>query len=168
MKLSINVTETRQNWFEIPDIFRLAAKLGAAVHVNHCIFPEHCVLYTLPLPELKFVLDYLRAEKGRLEHPAGFATENAASYEFLLANLDQSYRRRADLAQRDGIEAALSQTAKGYVQVEMDATLVMPSPHWVLCAALSSPQCSCVCCRRCRLRRPRAKLQAPHTERNRH
>ncbi len=68
------MTETRQNWFEIPDIFRLAATLGAAVHVNHCIFPEHCVLYTLPLPELKFVLDYLRAEQGQLEYPAGFAT----------------------------------------------------------------------------------------------
>jgi MoaA/NifB/PqqE/SkfB family radical SAM enzyme len=167
VKLSLNVTETRQNWFEIPDIFRLAARLGAAVHVNHCIFPEHCVLYTLPLPELKFVLDYLRAEEGRLEHPAGFATENAASYEFLLANLDQSYQRRADLAQRDAIEAALSQTAKGYVLVERDATLVMPSPQWVLergpeftamfLRALPPPPFA---------RTWRATLQAPREERN--
>ena len=44
----------------------------------------------------------------------------------------QSYQRRADLAQRDGIEAALSQSAKGYVLVERDATLVMPGPQWVL------------------------------------
>ena len=132
VKLSLNVTETRQNWFEIPDIFRLAGTLGAAVHINHCIFPEHCVLYTLPLPELKFVLDYLRAEKGRLHHADSFAAETAASYEYLLTNLHQSYCRRMDLTQRDGIDDALLRASKGYVRVAQDPTLVMPSPQWVL------------------------------------
>jgi MoaA/NifB/PqqE/SkfB family radical SAM enzyme len=132
VKLSLNVTETRQNWFEIPDIFRLAGQLGTAVHINHCIFPEHCVLYTLPLPELKFVLDYLLAEKGRLGPAADFIMENAASYEFLLENLRQSYRRRADPDQHDGIVAALSQASKGYVRVEQGPRLAMPSPKWVL------------------------------------
>lgn len=132
VKLSLNVTETRQNWFEIPDLFRLASTLGAAVHINHCIFPEHCVLYTLPLPELKFVHDYLAAEQDRLEHTAGFAAENAAAYAFLLQNLDQSYRRRADVATGEDIDAALSHASKGYVRVERDAALVMPSPAWVL------------------------------------
>jgi hypothetical protein len=132
VKLSLNVTETRQNWFEIPDLFRLAGTLDAAVHINHCIFPEHCVLYTLPLLELRFVLDYLEAEQGRLRHSAAFASENAASYEFLLANLRQSHNRRLDVTQREGIDAALSEASKGYVRVVQDPTLVMPSPEWVI------------------------------------
>lgn len=131
VKLSLNVTETRQNWFEIPDLFRLGATLGAAVHINHCIFPEHCVLYTLPLPELAFVRDYLVAEQGRLQHTASFAAENAASYAFLLQNLDQSYRRRAAAATGEGIDAAMAVASRGYVRVAQDATLVMPSPAWV-------------------------------------
>jgi MoaA/NifB/PqqE/SkfB family radical SAM enzyme len=132
VKLSLNVTETRQNWFEIPDLFRLAGTLGAAVHINHCIFPEHCVLYTLPLPELEFVHGYLAAEQDRLQHPPDHAAENAASYAFLLRNLDQSYRRRADVATGEDIEAALSRASKDYAGVERDPTLVMPSPAWVL------------------------------------
>ena len=131
VKLSLNVTETRQNWFEIPDLFRLAATLGAAVHINHCIFPEHCVLYTLPLPELKFVLDYLSSERGRLHLTPDFAAENSGSYAFLLENLAQAYRRRADVRQRDDLDAALQHASQGYVRIERDSTLVMPSPAWV-------------------------------------
>ena len=93
VRLVFNVTETRQNWFGLPDIFRFAAGMGVFVHINHCIFPDHCVLYTLDPSQLGFVLKRLTRER-RLLRRAGGLGASAASYEFLLTCLRESFTRR--------------------------------------------------------------------------
>ena len=128
IQLMLNVTETRQNWFELPDLFRLAARMEIGVHVNHCIFPDHCTLYTLPLPELEFVLGRLTAERDTLRHPRSVARNNRQQYDFLLDTIRQTYERRA-ATEVEGSEPP--RASIDYVKVALDGRLVMPSPESV-------------------------------------
>jgi MoaA/NifB/PqqE/SkfB family radical SAM enzyme len=128
IQLMLNVTETRQNWFELPDLFRLAARMGIGVHVNHCIFPDHCTLYTLPLPELKFVLDRLTAERDSIEQPRTVRKNNRQQYDFLLATIRQNYERRAA---SPSPETEPHAARFEYVKVALDGRLMMPSPESV-------------------------------------
>ena len=128
IKLMLNVTETRQNWFELPDLFRLAARMSIGVHVNHCIFPEHCTLYTLPLDQLGFVLERLTAEQSLIRHPRAVRKNNTQQYEFLLTTLRQNYERRV---QHEASGTRLPVASLDYVKVPLDARLVMPSSEYV-------------------------------------
>ena len=128
VRLVFNVTETRQNWFGIPDIFRFAAGMGVFVHINHCIFPDHCVLYTLDPSQLGFVLKRLTRER-RLLRRAGGLGASAASYEFLLRCLRENYARRQ--GQRDGGDESACGVAVEADGTRFDGRLAMPGVEWV-------------------------------------
>jgi MoaA/NifB/PqqE/SkfB family radical SAM enzyme len=128
VRVVFNVTETRQNWFEIPDIFRFAARMDIFVHINHCIFPDHCVLYTLEPSQLGFVLKRLTRER-RLLRRAGALGASADSYEFLLKCLRENFTRRQG-GQDCGDESACG-VAVEPCDERFDGRLAMPGVEWV-------------------------------------
>jgi MoaA/NifB/PqqE/SkfB family radical SAM enzyme len=65
--LTLNVTEQRKNWTELPDLYRLAALLDCRLHATTCISPPECSLYTLPTPELRFVFRALSVARDELD-----------------------------------------------------------------------------------------------------
>lgn len=93
ISLSINVTELRQNWFDLPQMFRFAASVDCGVHINTCVSPPHCSLYTLPTDQLQFVNDYLKREKDRLGSVLD-VRGNHESYSLLLQMIDEELNRR--------------------------------------------------------------------------
>lgn len=93
ISLSINVTELRQNWFDLPQMFRFAASVDCGVHINTCVSPPHCSLYTLPTDQLEFVNDYLKRERDRLGSVLD-VRGNRESYSLLLQMIDEELSRR--------------------------------------------------------------------------
>jgi sulfatase maturation enzyme AslB (radical SAM superfamily) len=94
LALTLNVTEHRKNWFELPEVFRFAERRGLDVHINTCIHPENVTLYTLPTEELRYVLEFTVEECARLcEEFAPFKA--LRSYDFYISLM------RAELANRD-------------------------------------------------------------------
>ncbi|MGB5687365.1 MAG: radical SAM protein [Candidatus Electrothrix sp.] len=63
----LNVTELRQNWFELPELFRFAAEKKCALHINTCIHPSYCTLYNLPSSQLNHVFEFLEKQREELE-----------------------------------------------------------------------------------------------------
>lgn len=86
VRIGLNVTEHRKNWFDLPEVFRFAEPRRLPIHVNTCLHPHNVTLYTLPDEQLRYVLDHLVTwrERLRAEFP-DFA--NLASYDFLLSLL---------------------------------------------------------------------------------
>lgn len=84
MRVGLNVTEHRKNWFELPEVFRFAEVRQIPVHINTCLHPHNVTLYTLPEDQLRYVYDFLRSWRVRLLAefvPFG----NVQAYDFLLA-----------------------------------------------------------------------------------
>lgn len=84
LAVMLNVTEHRKNWFELPEVFRFAERKRLYLHINTCIHPHNVTLYTLPTPQLRYVLAYLEEQRSALlaEHPR---LSNLANYDFLLS-----------------------------------------------------------------------------------
>ena len=81
--LLLNVTEQRANWFDLPELFRFAARIGCAIHINTCIHPAYCSLYTLPTEQLELVRRYLEAQRDSLAE-ALTVCQNQNEYDHLL------------------------------------------------------------------------------------
>ena len=93
VRLTLNVTEHRKNWFQLPEVFRFAAQRRLGLHINTCIHPHNVTLYTLSDDQLRYVLAFLVDERARLvgeqaDYP------NLASYDFLLSLLRRELRSR--------------------------------------------------------------------------
>ncbi len=97
LALSINVTELRQNWFDLPQMFRFAASVDCGIHINTCVWPLHCSLYTLPTDQLRYVQDYLLRERDRLGALLD-VRGNHESYGLLLRMVGEELRRRVPVA----------------------------------------------------------------------
>jgi hypothetical protein len=82
----LNFNELRQNWFEIPMIFRFAAQNSCRVHTNHCVGPEFCTIYDLPRRELLYVQEFLVRQREELKQEL-VAHENHLPYDHLLVNI---------------------------------------------------------------------------------
>lgn len=89
----LNVTEHRKNWFELPEVFRFAERHELDLHINTCIHPENVTLYSLPSDQLRYVLDFTRAERERLcaEFPN---FKNVAAYEVYLSLIQGELENR--------------------------------------------------------------------------
>jgi MoaA/NifB/PqqE/SkfB family radical SAM enzyme len=96
VRVMLNVTEHRLNWFELPEIFRFAERHQVALHINTCIHPHNVTLYTLPTGQLRYVLDFLEEEWQRLEADH-FGVSNRQAYEHLLALVRGELRQRGPL-----------------------------------------------------------------------
>jgi sulfatase maturation enzyme AslB (radical SAM superfamily) len=83
LNIILNVTEMRQNWFELPEIFVFAAQNDCHLHINTCLHPPHCSLYNLPPDELRYVHEYLEQSKQRILS-ALTVRGNDRSYDHLL------------------------------------------------------------------------------------
>ncbi len=91
--LMLNVTEHRKNWFELPEVFRLAERHQLLVHINTCIHPENVTLYTLPTDQLRYVREFTLEERARL--CAEFPTfSNRPAYDFYLALIQRELESR--------------------------------------------------------------------------
>lgn len=62
--LSISHCLMVQNWWELPDLFRLAATLDADVWINTVLSPAECSLYALPAPRLAAVVAELERDEA--------------------------------------------------------------------------------------------------------
>lgn len=93
IQLLLNVTEHRKNWFEMPEIFRLAERHKLYLHVNTCIFPVHVSLYTLPTVQLEYVLEFVEHQGWKLEQEFQ-PFRNRSSYDYFTSLI------RNELAQR--------------------------------------------------------------------
>ena len=93
LKVMLNVTEHRKNWFELPGIFRFAEQHGVFLHINTCIHPHNVTLYTLPDDQLRYVYTFLAEARANLllEHPQ---LANLPSYDFLLSLIRSELERR--------------------------------------------------------------------------
>lgn len=94
----LNVTETRFNWYHLPEIFRFAAEHRIYLHINTCLHPADCTIYDLPTEEVAYIDDYFERARHRLgsalrPQPGG---DNADSYAHLQAMVrDELGARRA-------------------------------------------------------------------------
>ncbi len=97
VKIVLNVTETRHNWFELPRMFAFAHQRDCLLHINTCLHPLDCTLYDLPLAELAYVTDYLE-EQERVLCDVLARPDLANSYAYLLGLLrDHRDARRAGI-----------------------------------------------------------------------
>jgi MoaA/NifB/PqqE/SkfB family radical SAM enzyme len=95
--LMLNVTEHRKNWFEIPEIFKVAQRHNLYVHINTCIHPANVTLYTLPSIQLAYVLDFAERYRKRLISECGETFRNLHSYDYFLSLMRRELsQRRAD------------------------------------------------------------------------
>lgn len=94
LHLLLNVTEQRGNWFDLPELFRFAARIEAPLHINTCIHPPHCTLYTLPTRQLAFVGAYLRRKQMELGAALDVAG-NADSYQHLISLVESELDGRS-------------------------------------------------------------------------
>ena len=92
----LNVTELRQNWFELPEMFRFAASKDIHLHINTCIHPPHCTIYDLPTDQVIYVRDFLMEAKEGLGEDLA-VRDNMRSYDHLLAMIEK------ELDSRDGV-----------------------------------------------------------------
>jgi len=93
LHLLLNVTEQRGNWFDLPELFRFAADIECPLHINTCIHPSYCTLYTLPTDQLEFVHAYLERKQGELGEALDVAA-NADSYRHLLSLIESELSGR--------------------------------------------------------------------------
>lgn len=92
--IMLNVTELRQNWFELPQLFRFAAEKDCYLHINTCIHPSYCTLYDLPTNQLSHVFEFLNVQKlelGRALQVKG----NRQSYAHLLSMIRTELESRS-------------------------------------------------------------------------
>lgn len=93
VRIGLNVTEHRKNWFELPEIFRFAEQHQVPLHINTCLHPHNVTLYTLPDDQLRYVLAFLRRERAAFA--ADFpASANLVNYDFLLSLPTTELQRR--------------------------------------------------------------------------
>lgn len=117
----LNVTELRQNWYELPELFLFAAENDCHLHINTCIHPSYCTLYDLPADQLAYVLDYL--ERRRNDIQAALAVRgNELSYRHLLAMIRNSLNR----PKIDG--SLLSEYTMDLDRYGTDGKLAVPTP----------------------------------------
>jgi len=93
LKVILNVTELRQNWFELPELFRFAARIDCFLHINTCIHPDHCTLYTLPTNELTYLLDFFVREREKLDDELRMQGNNR-SYQHLVSMIEKELDKR--------------------------------------------------------------------------
>jgi MoaA/NifB/PqqE/SkfB family radical SAM enzyme len=93
VRITLNVTEHRKNWFELPEIFRFAEQHDVYMHINTCIHPHNVTLYTLPDDQLRYVLDHLREQRAALlaERPQ---MRSLGDYDYLLSLITSELARR--------------------------------------------------------------------------
>jgi MoaA/NifB/PqqE/SkfB family radical SAM enzyme len=89
--LILNVTESRLNWKELPEIFSFAQAKKIGVHINQCYYPPHISLYGQPASELSAVAEYLEGRKHEL-HDARLSAE----YSQLILSLSRHCRLDTD------------------------------------------------------------------------
>src|SRR3972149_3570213 len=93
--LSLNVTEHRKNWFNLPEVFRFAERAKLPIHITHCLYPTTVSLYTLPDEELRYVLSFLLCEKQAiLEEFPGFM--NLKIYDYMISLITDELNGRDD------------------------------------------------------------------------
>jgi wyosine [tRNA(Phe)-imidazoG37] synthetase (radical SAM superfamily) len=95
LRVMLNVTETRFNWFEIPSIYEFAAENQCYIHINTCLHPADCTLYDLPMDELTYVADYLECSAGLLGEKLD-VMGNRRSYGHLLAMIREEMAARLE------------------------------------------------------------------------
>jgi sulfatase maturation enzyme AslB (radical SAM superfamily) len=89
----LNVTELRQNWFELPEMFRFAANIDCSLHINTCIHPTYCTLYDLPTDQLNYVFEFLKRSKDTLSDVLK-VRGNERSYDHLLGMIRTELEKR--------------------------------------------------------------------------
>jgi MoaA/NifB/PqqE/SkfB family radical SAM enzyme len=94
IRLLLNVTEHRKNWFEIPEIFRFAEQHKLYIHVNTCIHPANVTLYTLPFVQLAYVLDFVEHQRERLIAEYG-SFRNLPSYDYFVSLVRNELKGRS-------------------------------------------------------------------------
>ena len=62
---SLSITPMKQNWFELPRLFKLAKELNLGITLSYCHAPEACTLDTLDKKEIKDILNYLRMNEPK-------------------------------------------------------------------------------------------------------
>ena len=120
VEVSLNVSELRQNWYEIPAMFRFAAENDCFLHINCCIHPKHCTLYDLPSDQLQYVYDFLEGQKARIASELS-VRNNYRRYDYLLSLLEKEYSTRG--SETNGIEKPVDKRLMG-----TDGLLASPHP----------------------------------------
>jgi MoaA/NifB/PqqE/SkfB family radical SAM enzyme len=83
-KVSLNVTEHRKNWFDLPNLFRFADQNKLAVHINHCVSPANVTLYNLSEMELRYVHEFWQHEYDQMYSKHRWKV-NKKNYEYMMS-----------------------------------------------------------------------------------
>ncbi|MEA1961290.1 MAG: hypothetical protein U9N81_08490, partial [Bacillota bacterium] len=133
--LSINTTEHRKNWFDIPQIFYWAEKINIPVHICHCIYPENVSLYTLPTNQLQYVTNYFVRWRERFcESFPKTNPLNRRSFDFLvnlckkeLSNRDENWKYTVtapNLINENKVDSSLGIPMIGYAPFNSEESIL--------------------------------------------